>query len=169
MALGHWACAQLHAQREQLALHCLQIAGFVTYLPRITERRVIRGRMTDAVRPLFPAYCFVLIVDHWWSAMRTPGVIRLIMNGSTTPARVPDGVIDDLRRRERPDGLIRLPEPPKPRSLRRGDQVRITQGPFTDKIAVYSGMSGAQRIAVLLALFGGRVTLTLPKDAVTAL
>lgn len=162
----HWACAQLHAQREQLALHCLQIAGFATYLPRIIERRVIRGRMTDAVRPLFPAYTFIWIVDHWWSAMRTPGVIRLIMNGSTSPARVPDGIIDELRRREQADGLIRLPEP---RGLQRGDKVLIRDGPFTNLVAVYAGMSGHQRVAVLLALFGGEKRVTLPKDDIIAL
>ena len=108
-----------------------------------------------------------LIIDRWWAIQRSPGVIGLILDGGR-PARVPDGVIDELRGREQ-DGLIRLPEPPKPRSLRRGDRMRITQGPFAGKLAIYQGMSGAARIAVLLALFGGCVTLTLPKDAVVAL
>ena len=155
-------------QHERLALHTLRLSGFVTYLPRFLEPVIRRGRREEVHRPLFPGYLFVLVVEQWWSIQRSPGVANLLLNGGR-PARVPDGVIDELRRRERSDGLIRLPEPPKPRGLRRGDQVRITQGPFTDKIAVYSGMSGAQRVAVLLALFGGRVTLTLPKDAVAAL
>ena len=88
--------------------------------------------------------------------MRAPGVIRLIMDGSR-PARVPDGVVDELRRREQADGLIRLP---KPRGLQRGDRVLIREGPFADRIAVYAGMSGAQRVAVLLALLGGEKRVT---------
>ena len=165
---SHWACAQLHMQHERLALHCLGLAGYEVYQPRIAELCVVRGRKVDVSRPLFPAYVFVLVVDHFWSAMRAPGVVRLIMDGAR-PARVPDGVVDDLRRREQTDGLIRLPKPPKPRGLQRGDRVLIREGPFADRVAVYAGMSGSQRVAVLLALFGGRVTLTLPKDAVAAL
>ena len=168
MALGHWACAQLHTQHERLALHCLGLAGYTVYRPQIAETAIRRGRKIDVSRPLFPSYIFLLVIDHFWSAMRAPGVVRLIMDGAR-PARVPDLIIDELRRREQSDGLIRLPEPPKPRGLRHGDKVRITQGPFTDKLAIYQGMSGAARIAVLLALFGGRVTLTLPRGAVTAL
>ena len=163
----HWACAQLHAQHERLALHCLQLAGYAVYQPRIAEPSVIRGRRVDVSRPLFPSYIFVFIVDHFWSAMRSPGVIRLILDGSR-PARVPDGVINELRRREQADGLIRLPEPPKSRGLRRGDQVRITQGPFTDRLAIYQGMCGAQRVAVLFALLGGQKRVTMPKDDVVA-
>ena len=82
----HWACAQLHAQHERLALHCLRLAGYEVYQPRIAELCVIRGRRVDVSRPLFPAYVFVLVVDHFWSAMRAPGVIRLIMDGAR-PAR----------------------------------------------------------------------------------
>ena len=82
------------------------------------------------------------------------------MDGSR-PARVPDSVIDELRRREQADGLIRLP---KPRGLQRGDRVLIRDGPFANLVAVYAGMSGAQRVAVLLALFGGEKRVTLSKD-----
>lgn len=68
--------------------------------------------------------------------------------------------------REQADALIRLP---KPRGLLHGDRVRIREGPFANLIAVYAGMSGAQRVAVLLALFGGEKRVTLPKNDVVAL
>ena len=45
-------------QREALALHCLKLAGFEVYLPRIRERRIERGRKVAAPPPLFPGYCF---------------------------------------------------------------------------------------------------------------
>ena len=161
----HWACARLQAQRERLALHTLGLAGFMTYLPRIVEPVVRRGRREEVHRPLFPGYCFVLIIDRWWVIQRSPGVIGLLLNGGC-PASIPDGVIDELRRREQADGLIRLPEP---RGLQRGDKVLIREGPFANLVAVYAGMSGAQRVAVLLALFGGEKRVTLPKDDIVAL
>ena len=145
-------------------MHTLSLAGFTVYLPRIAEHVIRRGRREEVHRPLFPGYCFVLVIDRWWAIQRSPGVIGLLLNGGC-PASIPDGVIDELRRREQPDGLIRLPEP---RGLRRGDKVLIREGPFAERIAIYAGMSGAQRVAVLLALFGGEKRVTLSKDAIVA-
>ena len=120
-----------------------------------------RGR-----RPLFPAYTFIWIVDHWWSAMRSPGVIRPDHEWSIARRAFPTASSTSYADANRPDGLIRLPEP---RGLQRGDKVLIRDGPFTNLVAVYAGMSGHQRVAVLLALFGGEKRVTLPKDDIIAL
>jgi hypothetical protein len=64
-----------------------------------------------------------------------------------TPARVPDHIIDEIRSRER-GGLVKLPKAP---GLRRGDQVRITSGPFDHHLALYAGQTSADRVAVLPA------------------
>ena len=85
----------------------------------------------------------------------------MIMDGSC-PARVPDGVIKEIRARER-DGLIELPKPP---GLRRGDRVRITSGPFSDHLALYQGQASHDRVAVLLQLLGGRQRTELPASAI---
>ena len=37
---------QFHGQHERLALHCLGLAGFETWCPRIRERKIICGRRT---------------------------------------------------------------------------------------------------------------------------
>jgi hypothetical protein len=62
----YWACAQLQAQREQLALHCLtKVAGFEVYSPRIRAPKRARPSAV-ATRPLFPA-----IASFWsWPAER---------------------------------------------------------------------------------------------------
>jgi hypothetical protein len=52
-----WACAQLEANRERLALHMLGIAGYVTYLPRIRVQRCVSTgprKLIDVATPLFP-------------------------------------------------------------------------------------------------------------------
>ena len=43
--------------------------------------------------------------------------------------------------------------PQKP-GLRRGDQVRITRGPMAERLAIYDGMKGRERVEVLLAMLG---------------
>ena len=38
--MAYWAVARLQPHRERLALHCLGLAGFTVYLPRLRSERV---------------------------------------------------------------------------------------------------------------------------------
>jgi len=158
-----WACAQLQPRREALAAHCLGLAGFSVYTPRLREHRVLRGRRVEVNPPLFPGYAFVAIELQWSQARWSPGVARIVMDGMV-PARVPDAVIDEIRARER-GGLIELP---KPQPARAGDAVRILRGPFGGRLAIYAGMKPRQRVEVLLSLLGSSQRMTLAADAVEA-
>jgi transcriptional antiterminator RfaH len=151
--MSYWAAAQLETRRERLALHCLGLAGYTTYAPRIAT-----GRKAMPTAPLFLGYAFIQIVSGWWEARWAPGVIKLVTCGSTEPAHVPDRVIDELRRRER-NGLVVLAPPPR---FRRGDQVRILRGPFSGHLAIYDGMRPHERVAILLAMLGSTQRVELP-------
>jgi transcriptional antiterminator RfaH len=146
--MSYWACAQLEANRERLALHCLSLRGFEVYLPRL--KRATPARKTSVQAPaLFPGYAFVLIELQWQAARWSPGILRLVLDGDR-PAKVPDKVIVELKGRER-NGLVELPPQ---RGFRRGDPVRITCGIFTGQLAVFDGMRPHERVAVLLQLLG---------------
>jgi len=108
--MSYWAVARLEPHREQLALRCLGLAGYQTYLPRLREHRISHGRRIETRPPLFPGYCFLTVEAQWYAARWSIGVIGLIMDG-IRPARVADQIIDDLRKRER-NGLIELPSVP---------------------------------------------------------
>jgi transcriptional antiterminator RfaH len=149
----YWCAARLQPRREALALHVLTLNGYATYLPPLRQQH---GRKIEVRPPLFPGYCFVAIELQWHTARWAAGVIGLIMDG-VQPAHVPDGVIAEIRSRER-DGLIELP---KPRGLQRGDGVRIIGGPFTGHLAIFAGMKPRERVEVLLALLGGERAVTL--------
>ena len=69
-------------------------------------------------------------------------------------------VIAEVRSREL-EGAIELPS-----KLRRGDRVRVLRGPFRDQLAIYAGMSGRDRVAVLLRLLGGEHRVLLPRSHV---
>ena len=146
----YWACASLEQNRVALALHFLELNGFATYTPRI---KVERRSSPDL---LFPGYTFVAIELQWHRAARTPGVMKLIMDGEH-PGRVPDRVIEGLRSRER-NGLIELPRHPP---FLPGDRVRIVKGPFRDRLAIFQDMKARERVEVLLQLFGSE-RLALP-------
>ena len=59
--------------REALALHCLGLAGFVTYCPRLRAQRLSHGRRIEMRPLLFPGYCFVWIELQWHAARWSPG------------------------------------------------------------------------------------------------
>ena len=156
-------------QRERLALHCLKLSGFETYVPRIKERRTVRGRKASGIAPLFPSYVFVLIQLQWHEARWAPGVSALVMDGTRRPARVPDAVIADLRGRER-GGLIKLPPPPKPvAAFTAGDELQVRSGPFTGLHGLYAGMAPRERVFVLLRMLGGERTVELAQADVSKL
>jgi len=155
--LSYWCACRLQVHREALALHCLGLNGYETYYPRLRDRRIRFGRTIENRPPLFPCYAFVLIELQWHAARWTPGIFGLIMDGAG-PAKVPDGVIAEVRLRE-VNGLIELPEPP----LRRGARVRILRGPFTGHLAIFADMKPRQRVEILLQLLGGEQRVTLAK------
>jgi transcriptional antiterminator RfaH len=158
-----WAAVRAQPQREALAAHFLGLRGYTVYLPRLREHRVSRGAQIEARPPLFPGYLFVEIVAGWWEARWCPGTLGLVMN-SGLPARVPDRVVDGIRKRER-NGLIELPRPPK---FRPGNRVRVLRGPFAGHIGLYAGMKPRERVEVLLSLLGSQQRVTLAASTVEA-
>jgi transcriptional antiterminator RfaH len=142
-----------------LALNFLRQFGYEPYYP------VVAGKRLNAPVGLFPNYAFLLAVEHWWSACRCPGVRRLIFGNGERPAEIADSIVDEIRRREGRDGLVKLP---RPRGLQPGDRVRVMRGPFEGRLAIYAGMNGHQRVAVLLAMLGSERRVLLPKNVVRA-
>jgi transcriptional antiterminator RfaH len=153
--VSFWSVAQVY--RERLAVHCLGIGGYETYLPRLRTHQTVRGRLMEpAPGPaLFPGYVFVRIELQWHAARWTPGVVRLVMDGAV-PARMPQAAIDELHRRE-VGGLIELAR----RGIQRGDRVRILRGPFEGHLAIYHDSKPRDRIEVLLQLLGSTQRATL--------
>jgi transcriptional antiterminator RfaH len=84
-----------------------------------------------------------------------------VLDGAA-PARVPDAVIAEIRSRER-GGLVELP----PR-FRRGDRVRVLNGPLAGHVGLYAGMRPRERIEVLLAILGGAQRVTMAQGDIEA-
>ena len=71
--MAFWAAAQLQPQRDQLALHCLNLFGFETYAPRLRDQRTIRGRKVIKTPLLFPAYRTAMQSGTMVAGCRPPG------------------------------------------------------------------------------------------------
>jgi transcriptional antiterminator RfaH len=143
--MAFWGVAQTENQRERTAKTFLEKDGFETYLP-LTLSGDIRQRRV----PLFPSYLFIWIEERFSSIDWTVGVQCLLKWGDV-PARVPDIEIRKLRRQQR-DGIIRLPR----RELELGDPFRILHGPFAGLDGLFDGMSGRDRVWLLLSILGAQ-------------
>ena len=131
--MTYWACARLEPRREAVAQHFLKLNGYETYIPRVREQRLGRGKRIETISFLFPAYAFIVIEQQWHRARWSIGVAALIMDGEH-PARVPDQVIAGIRARE-VRGAVELP---KSSGLKPGDHVKILSGPFRGHLALYA-------------------------------
>ena len=157
--MAYWTAAQLEPNRERIALLLLRQERFTVYAPRLRERRIVRGRRADHEVALFPGYAFVQIVLQWSAARWCPGVVRLVMDG-IQPARVSDAVIEAIKSRER-NGAVELSR----NGFKFGDRVRLLgSGPFAGRLAIYAGMSGLERVSVLLQIFGAERRIILARQ-----
>jgi transcription antitermination factor NusG len=146
-----WCVVQTESQCEHTVRLLLMRARYETYMPRLN----VEGKDV----PLFPGYVFVRIVDQWYPVRWTAGVVRLLMSGDH-PAQLEDKILNGYRKREDRDGFVKLPAPTN--RLRKGQQVRITRGSFEGQAALCEGMSGKNRVWVLLSLMGQKVPVELP-------
>lgn len=162
-----WYVVQTQANAENKAVAYLARQGFATYLPRYLKRRRHARRIDTVAAPLFPRYLFVEIdisVQRWRSIYSTVGVSRLVCAGDR-PAPVPEQVISSIRNRENASGFVQLDQRPK---FSVGDKIRILEGAFSDCLGIYDGMSGGERVAVLLDLLGRKVRVLLDAEATVA-
>ena len=156
--MSYWSVVQTEAQKEHTVRLLLMRANFETYLPRIKVR--------SRIALLFPTYLFVRIRDQFfYPVMWTPHVRRLLLAGDQ-PARLPDEVIMDIRKREKA-GFVRLPQ--RSNLLKQGQKIRISNGSFSGHIGIYDGMSGKERARVLLELLGRKVSVELKESDFTPL
>ena len=151
-----WRVVTAHRHREAVARVRLVQQGLETYLPLL--RRWPRPPVGSDVGPLFPGYVFVRAARaRFHQIIRTPGVVDLVVFGGE-PARLDDGVIDFLRSREEPDGIIEA------RPLPSGSAVRVTDGPWRGLVAVLERrLSARERVLVLLNILQRQTRVEMPE------
>jgi transcription antitermination factor NusG len=157
----YWAVARTRTLCEHLVCERLARVGFETYFPKVeVERRTQQNRLFRRAEPLFHAYVFVRLVLQWHEVRRTPDVCSIIMQGEM-PAQLDDAIVDELKARAGPDGLIHLPRRGE-LAFRRGDRIRVRGGPLAGRLGVFHEMRSHERVAVLLSLLGAPQRVELP-------
>ena len=116
---------------------------------------------------MFPRYLFIQLsekTDDWGPIRSTFGVSNLVRFGQL-PARVPDYLISTIKVREDEAGLCILPE----REYKKGDRVRIAEGPFEGYEATLYSRNSDDRIIVLLKIAENFVKVKLEQSLIEPL
>ena len=120
-------------------------------IPTEDEIEVKNGQRRTVTKKILPGYVLVQMKmsDQSWGVVRnTPGVTGFVGSGSK-PTPLEEGEVGQILRQMEA-------EAPKVKvGFRRGQSVRVTDGPFIDFVGVVDEINtGKGKVKVLLSLFG---------------
>ena len=147
----NWYLLQVKPNQHKIANRNLKQQGFATFSPLVETTRRTGNRFANKPGLLFPGYMFVGFdpgTGPWRKINGTIGVSRLVSFGETLHP-VPFHLICGLIQRCDPEGNL-LP----PKQLQPGDEVAVTNGPFTKFVAIVEKIATTQRVWVLLDYMG---------------
>jgi len=153
-----WYVVATQRHRESVASVFLRQRGVPTYLPVMEQWPP--PAVGSPVGPMFPGYLFVRLslMNSSHLVLRTNGVKAFVCFGGG-PVPVSDDVIEFLRTREAPDGVIRCGA-----ASDGAREVRIVNGPFRGWTAVLEKrLPARQRVTVLLNLLQRDMSVELPE------
>lgn len=149
----YWWVVFTQPHKEQMVEGLLASMGLETCLPMIRPAHIRADRRPW--KPLFPRYLFVRAALAKVPRSRLewfPGVTALVSFGGE-PARVPQCVIDLLRRR------VEMLNQHGYGYIAPGERVRITSGPLKDLEAIFERpISDAGRVRILVNILGRLAT-----------
>ena len=158
-----WFILQFKPNSHHQAKKNLTRQGFEVFLPLHISTSRKASRFTNASRPLFPGYMFIKFDKAklgWHKINSTYGVSSLVTFNSTVKA-LPTIVIDSLKARYGLSGKLLPIE-----KFKKGDQVKILDGPFANFIATVEKYEADQRIWILIDLMGRMTKIQTPSDKI---
>ena len=156
-----WFVLQFKPNSHHLAAKNLNQQGFETFLPLLDTTSRELSRFINTSKPLFPGYMFVRFdrtESYWHKIKNTYGVSRLITFNSSLKS-IPTTFVNSLMKRYDSSGkLISIVK------MKKGDKVKILEGPFANFIATVEEYEAEHRIWVLMDLMGRKSKILAPSD-----
>lgn len=159
-----WYLVHCKPNGEQIALRNLENQNFSAFLPmqKLTNRKGVWFQ--TRIRPLFPGYIFVAQdpdAGQWRKINSTRGVARLVCLAAD-PTPVPHIIMNQLFERCDVNGLFQQSV-----NIVTGDNVKISQGPFSGMIGKIIEIEPSQRIHLLLDFLGQKSKITIDGKGIT--
>jgi len=151
-----WFILQFKANSHHQAIKNLKRQGFETFLPLHDTTSRKASRFINGTQPLFPGYMFITFdkaKSEWHKINNTYGVTRLVTFNSILKS-IPSAVIDNLKTRCDFSGKILPVE-----KLTKGNQVKVSNGPFANFVATVETYETDKRIWILMDLMGRKTKI----------
>jgi transcriptional antiterminator RfaH len=148
-----WYLIFTKPRQESIAAEHLKRQHFVTYLPYIQQHKRIQNVYRIITESLFPRYLFVQLsaeLDDWSKIRSSRGCISLVRFG-IYPARVPDILIEQLKKCET-DRIIQQQITPH---FKPNDRVQILDGLLEGYEGMIKSKDSQQRVTLLLKMAEG--------------
>jgi len=142
--MGTWNILRVVGQRERwVSAELRRGLGLLTYVPIERNKITRRGRTIEVPRPLMPSYVFVGGVTD--SVQADVGAVRhvisfLRLDGDARLAAVTDAEIERIRSIEHQYNKALHDR----RTFRKGDRVRVQDGPFASMDVLLRSLRGSQ-------------------------
>ena len=154
-----WFAVQSKPNAAHIAARNLTRQGFGVFLP-LERHTLTRGKsLVTSPRPYFSGYLFVSFdpdAAPWRAIRSTYGVSRLVSFGAG-PMEVDPELIDAIIDACDEDGVVR------PRlDARKGDALRIADGPLAGLIGTFDAMAPQERAWLLLDVMGKSTRVCVP-------
>ncbi len=149
-----WFLLKTKTRQEKRAMENLLRQHIDCYCPQAFVEKIFRGKKSQIIEILFPGYIFVNFRNpesSIQSVKNTRGVRSFVSFGGT-PARVPFELIQELKEKTKPSENLLISNLPK-----RGDELKVTDGPFHGMSVVFSQPNGDERAEVLLNIMSQQV------------
>lgn len=163
---SRWYVLRTKPHKEKEVLAQLARRNIESYYPMLKTFRKYLEPGERQVEPFFPCYVFAradlaLYFDQIRQLSGLHGVVRF---GDYFPHLEAD-VIAEFRRRETPDGYIRVRR--AARAFHAPEPVRITDGLLAGQVGLFSHyLNGPERVCLLLKFFHRLVPVELPASQV---
>ena len=161
-----WFLIKTKTRQEKRAMENLQRQHAHCYCPEVYVEKIFRGKKSRVTEILFPGYLFVNfknLASSIHSVRNTRGVQSFVSFGGH-PARVPSALIQELKEKTKLSESLLISTVPK-----RGDKLKVTDGPFNGMNVVFYKPNGEERAEVLLNLMNQQVKASIQYSNLAAM
>jgi len=139
---------------------------FQVIVPTENEIEIRDGQRRTVARRMFPGYLLVQMMldeESWYVVRNTPGVTGFVGSGNRPIPLTEEEVNTILRQMESETPRVKV-------GFRKGENIRIVDGPFVDFIGTVDGINLEKgKVRVLVSFFGRETPVELDLAQVQAL
>ena len=161
-----WFCLQAQPKREHLAATALRRQFEIEcFSPRLRIRKMTQRGPVWFVEAMFPGYLFAKFTySQQHRAIESSHGVRGIVHFGDHLATLPENIVVGLQSRVGPEEIVTVDS-----SIKVGQLVQITEGPFQGLEVVVSNLLPAKdRIRVLFEFLGRSIEMEISKLKVLA-